>query len=124
MRPSRANAKCLAASALADLDRARRSVELLSSELEGGVKAAFNDPLNTGTDLAAWRAAHRSGTPSKLDTDAELRAFVLNLIETLTYDQIVQAVEAAFPPDQRTSRSSLSRWFRRQREPRAGVSIG
>ena len=122
--PNPADAKRLAGAALADLNRARQSIERLSAAVEAPVKGVFNAPSNTCTDLASWRAAHRSGTPSKLDTDAELRAFVLSRITTLTYDQIVQAVAANFPPDRRISRSSLSRWWRRQSKPGAAASIG
>lgn len=118
--PNPADARRLADAALADLDRARQSIERLSATIEAPAKGAFN----AAADPAAWRAAHRSGSPSKLDTDAELRAFVMERIKTLTYDQIVQAVAAAFPPGRRTSRSTLSRWFRRNGGQAAGASTG
>lgn len=73
-------------------------------------------------DPAEWRASHRSGNPLRLDTASVLRAFVLERIEALTYDQIMQAGAAAFPPDRRTSRSTLSRWFRSQNRSVAGAS--
>ncbi|MEZ5796939.1 MAG: hypothetical protein R3D63_05275 [Paracoccaceae bacterium] len=107
-------AKCLAAEALAEIDRARDRIANLSARLEGEVEDPFNP--SSMPALAAWRAAHRSGTPSKLDTDSELRAFVLARIDTLTFVQIVLAVTAHFPPERRTSVSALTRWFRRKRQ--------
>lgn len=124
MKPHRAVPAQLAAAALADLDRARDAVARIAEDAKGQFKVPFKAPSNPPASLAEWRAAHRSGTPSRLDTDAELRAFVLARIDTQTYDQIVQAVASAFPPERRVSRSTLSRWFRRQRGAPAGASIG
>lgn len=59
--------------------------------------------LKIDNDQAEWRAPHGSGNPSRLDTDSEHHAFVLDRIGTLTYDQIVPAVVATSPPDRRTS---------------------
>ena len=124
LKPGRSDAKRLAAAALADLDRARAAMAQLSAGLEGSINGPFNAPSNAAADLSVWRAAHRSGSPSRLDADPELRAFVLSRIATLTYDQIVQAVAASFPPARRISRSSLSRWWRRQNGLQARASIG
>ena len=117
-RPDQTILKHLAA-AMNDLVRARDAVALLSEALEGLVKAPFNASSYGPADLAKWRAEHRSGYPSRLDSDPELRAFVLARIDTMTYTQIVQAVADHFPPGRRTSCSGLSRWFRRQSGPRA-----
>lgn len=94
VKPNRADAKRPATTALADIDKARQTVERLSIRLQCPVEA----PSNTATDLAAWRVARRSGAPVKLGADSELRAFVLDRIATLTYDQIVQALPTPSRP--------------------------
>ncbi|MBE2277413.1 MAG: hypothetical protein IAE87_14110 [Rhodobacteraceae bacterium] len=101
--------------ALAEIDRVRNTLTRLLSGLEGAIEPALNEPSSPLSDPASWRAAHRSGTPSKIEADAELRAFIVARITSQTYDQIVASVAATFPPERRISRSSLSRWFRRQR---------
>lgn len=87
---------------LADLDTA------LVGALEGGVEGPVEGP-----SAAAHRRAHRPGVPSRLATDAELRAFVLARIDALTFDQLAVEIAAAFPPERRVSRSSLHRWWHR-----------
>ena len=87
------------------LDRARASIARLLTTLEGGVKA----PFNPASLAAEHRAEHRMGVPSRLDTDTELRAFVLNRIEYMTYKEVIAEVVKHFPPDRRTSVSALQR---------------
>ncbi|MCB6179650.1 hypothetical protein LHP98_16125 [Rhodobacter sp. Har01] len=53
-------------------------------------------------NAATWRAQHRRGTLSKLETDPDLRAFVLARIDRLTFEETAPEVAAAFPPDRRT----------------------
>ena len=119
-----ADPKRLAADTLADLDRARSTVERLSAALEGGVEPAVNPLLKDASDPASWLAAHRPGKPSKIDADAALRAFILARIDHMTFDQLVAAVAARFPPERRTSRSALSRWWRRNRPAISAQSTG
>jgi hypothetical protein len=95
----------LAKEALASLDAVRDVLTGLSTALEGGVQG----PLQG----AAWRASHRPGTPSRIETDPELRAFVLARIDRLTFDAVVSEIAAHFPPERRTSRSALHRWWHR-----------
>lgn len=52
-----------------------------------------------------------TGGISKIEADAELKAFVLTHIYDLTYKQIVDKIATEFPPDRRTSVSALSRWW-------------
>jgi len=62
------------------------------------VKAPVNNPVETLLRLAAWRATHRVGTPSRIDTDPELRAFVEARIATRTFADLVADIADAFPP--------------------------
>jgi len=59
------------------------------------------------------RRDHRFGRPAKLDTDTELRAFVLARIDRLTYVEIADAIVAHFPPNRRVSKSSIHSWWNR-----------
>ena len=87
--------------------------------LAAGLEAAINTPskgheraVDADDARAAWRAAHRSGYPPKLDADPELRAFVLERIDRLTFGEIAAEVAAQFPLERRVSRSTLHRWWR------------
>ena len=106
----------------AALDEARRAVELareakassdrvlslLSTLVEGAVKpGASDDPAGQ------HRRAHRPGSLSRIESDPELRTFILARLDRLTFDQVIADVVAAFPPDRRTSRSALNRWWHR-----------
>jgi hypothetical protein len=90
---------------LADLDRDLATIEQ-------GVKGGFNEPLNADVK-AAHRAAHKPGVPSKIEADPEVKGFIQARIETHTFDAVVDAVKANFPPDRHVSRSSLHRWYKR-----------
>ena len=61
-------------------------------------------------------AAHRVGSPSRIETDPELNAFVRARIDRMTFAQIEADVAAHFPPGQRASMSGLHRWFHRQKQ--------
>ncbi|WP_022705312.1 hypothetical protein [Pseudorhodobacter ferrugineus] len=92
------------------LDGAKAANVRLLTTLEGVVEAPFND-----TSLAArHRAEHRMGVPSRLNTDTELQAFVLDRIERMTYKQVVAEVAKTFPPDRQTSISAVQRWWRKR----------
>lgn len=88
-----------------------RGLERLERAVETEFEAAFKRPFNREEALADHRRNHRSGTPSKIATDPELRAFILARLDTETLTQIVAAVATHFPPDRRISLSSLSRWW-------------
>ncbi len=72
-------------------------------------------PVEGTSPLAAWRAAHRVGTPSRITSDPEVEAFILARIEAMTYAQIVAAVAARFPKARHISMSSLQRWWTKRR---------
>jgi len=55
------------------------------------------------------RRYHRPGRPSKLDTDPELRAFVLARIAETPFVQLEAQVRAHFGRERGLSRSSLCR---------------
>ena len=90
--------------------------------LAAGLEATVNTPSKGGkmavestAPLAAWRAAHRVGTPSRITSDPEVEAFILARIETMTYAQIVAAVAQSFPKSRHISMSSLQRWWAKRR---------
>jgi hypothetical protein len=95
------------------LDRLAEATQALQTAIHQGVEPAFNPP----STAPAWRAAHRSGTPARIDSDPELQAFIRARIADHTFHQIIAAIAAEFPPERRTSRSALSRWWRRNRPP-------
>ena len=79
--PERPDPRALVQDALAGLEAARAAVTRLSTALEAVVRRPRRP--------ADWRAAHRHGPPSRIETDPELRAFVLARIDRLTFDQVV-----------------------------------
>ena len=99
----------------AALDRNHRLIAVLQTTgndpVEPALKGSLNGPSQPLDPAACHRRNHRPGTLSRITTDPDLQAFVLSLIETATYAQIVAAVAANFPPERRISMSSLSRWW-------------
>ena len=93
-------------------------LDRVATSLEGDVERPVKQPLNTlqtrAEILAARRRAHLSGSPSKIDTDPELRAFIIARMDTMKFTQIEAEVRANFPPDRHTSKSALSRWWIRE----------
>ncbi len=51
---------------------------------------------------------------AKLDRDAEVKTFVEDRLDTMTYNEIVAAVRATFGPDRAIGRSSLQRWWKKK----------
>ena len=101
----RPDTRALAQDALARLDAARDALTGLSTALEGSVQ--------TPVEATSWRAAHRPGTPSRIEADPELRAFILARIDRMTFDAVVSEVAAHFPPERRVSPFALHRWWHR-----------
>ena len=90
--------------------------------LAASLEAAVNTPskghkraVEDTSPLAAWRAAHRVGTPSRITSDPEVEAFILARIETMTYAQVIAAVAKSFPKSRHISMSSLQRWWAKRR---------
>jgi hypothetical protein len=71
--------------------------------IEGGIKPPVNAATRPPDPRAEHRRQHRAGVLAKLEAR----------LATLTFDQVVSAVAAAFPPPRRISRTSLHRWWHR-----------
>ncbi len=84
------------------------SAQALSNTLSKGLQRGLEVPVS-----GEYRRLHLPGNPSKLTTDDELRTFVLDRIELMTFDQVVSAVAKVFPPARQISRSALHRWWHR-----------
>ena len=82
--------------------------------LERPVQQPLNTPQTRAEILAAHRRAHVRGIPPKIDSDPELRAFIIARIATMKFTEIEAEVRANFPPDRHTSKSALSRWWIRE----------
>ena len=108
--PNAQDAKRLAIDALADLDRVKRAVEQLSADHLSPVKPAQKAEMPGSDHLRQ----HRMGVPSRLDTDAELRAFILRHIRQMTFPKLAEAVAQSFPPERRVSQSAIHRWWQRE----------
>jgi hypothetical protein len=93
-----------------------RTIKTLETALNQAVKGAVNTPLTAIENSAAHRRAHRSGVLSRIASDPNLEAFIRARIDTLTFAEIVKEVDAAFPPNRRTSISAISRWWRANRQ--------
>jgi hypothetical protein len=99
-----------AAEAGAALSRAMAALDALAAEL---VQGAIGDQPVPTAPASDHRRAHRPGRPAKLDTDPELRAFVLARIDRLTFDQIAREVALQYPLERRVGRSSIHLWWRK-----------
>ena len=85
------------------------------------LQSPVEDPVqDTLPPIDPHRAAHRVGSPSRIDTDPELTAFIRARIDRLTFKEIAADIAAHFPPERRASASGLHRWFHRQRRQAAG----
>jgi hypothetical protein len=91
---------------------------------DGGASSAVEAPLHGPVSRDDWLAAHRSGRPSIIDSDPELRAFVEARLGAMTFTRIVAEVAATFPEGRRTSLSALSRYWRRTRGLDSGKRRG
>jgi hypothetical protein len=60
------------------------------------------------------RRQHRAGRPARLDSDAELRVFVLARIERLTYAEIAADVARHFPKARHVGRSAIHHWWNKK----------
>ena len=104
--------------AQADLKTARTALAQLKAKVQTNVIAGF--PISD-TPITEHRRNHKSGRSAILDTDPELRAFVLARIDRLTFHQIADEITLKFPVERRLKKSSIHRWWRRN-EARYGTS--
>jgi hypothetical protein len=102
---------------IGDLQAANaRTIRTLEAALQQGLEGPLTDPSPVPCGQAEHRRAHRSGVPPRIASDPELEAFIRARIGTLTFAQIIAEVDAAFPPNRRTSLSALSRWWKANRQ--------
>lgn len=113
----------------ADLDTAReqlaQAADLLraaltahagaASALESAVGRAVNDGFNTLSTLPGpvclHTRLHRPGRPSRIETDPELRRFVLARIDRMGFVDLANQIANHFPSDRRVGKSALHAWF-------------
>lgn len=72
---------------------------------------AVREPFERPFTASEHIRLHRPGRPAKLDTDHELRTFVLARIETMTFHELERAVADAFPEDRRVRKTALNDWW-------------
>lgn len=83
-----------------------------------GCSIPVQEPLKPASNTVEDHIrAHRPGRPAKLDTDPELRDFVLNRLDHMTFPQLEQAVAQTFPPDRRIRKSAIHKWWVRNGRP-------
>lgn len=99
------------------LDAARVEHERASMALERAVAEVMQSASTalpvTDAPPSDHLRKHRPGVLAKLDTDAELRAFVVARVDRMTFQGIVDAVASTFPPDRRVTRSTIHDWWKR-----------
>ena len=100
--------------------------EALQRVIQWAVKQGVQSPVEgTLPPINPHRAAHRVGSPSRIDTDPELTAFIRARIDRLTFKEIAADIAAHFPPERThligASVSGLHRWFHRQKRYGAGL---
>ncbi|CAI8971060.1 hypothetical protein [Methylocaldum szegediense] len=66
--------------------------------------------------LVEWRRQHRRGTPSLLEVDQELRAYVDREIVQRTFADLALMIRETFGPERSISKSSLGRYWRRHKD--------
>lgn len=67
--------------------------------------------------VCVHRAEHRPGRPSRLDKDPELRAFVLERLQHMSFPELETAIAAEFPPDRRIRKSAVYDWWKKHFKP-------
>jgi hypothetical protein len=80
------------------------------------VEAAFNQSINGSLNAPSnpvEGTERRTEIRSRIESDEELRTFILARIRTLTFDQVLAEVAANFGPERHLSRSALHRWWHR-----------
>lgn len=92
-----------------------RTIRTLETALNQAIKGPLNGSFPAASFAAEHRRQHRSGLPSRIDTDPELQAFIRDRIDRLTYKELVAEIATAFPKDRRIGKSVLSRWSIAQR---------
>ena len=92
----------------------RSELNALSNALQNGFEERLQTPVKALDILSEHRRDHRPGKPSKIDSDPELRAFILDRIDMTTLEDLADQIAATFPPDRRVAKSALHRWWRQR----------
>ena len=112
---------------LAELEDALAAVIVLLRKLSAAIEAQsvpadgplkpvqtpFKEPSNARSYAARYLRDHRPGRPSKIDSDPELRAFIVARIDTTTFTALKREVAKAFPPERRIGKSAIHNWLER-----------
>jgi hypothetical protein len=105
-------------SALASVETARMAVDRAVAALEGCLKrtgeAAFNQCLAPALPSSEHRRAHRPGVAPKIDSDPELRAYIIERLDCFTYQEIADLIAKRFPPERHVHASTIHRWWQRR----------
>ena len=111
------SASAALAQVAAHLGRAVDAVEAAREAMDKAPSNAPSTPFEAPSTAADHRRQHRPGRPGRIDTDAELRAFILARIEIMTFPELADAVAEAFPPERRVAKSAIHRWWHRNGRP-------
>ena len=107
--------------------KTRSRVAALESAIQRGVEEGLNGPSMVLDPVCDHRRAHRPGRPGRIDTDSELRAFVLARIERMTFIDLAEDIAKHFPPERRVGKSALNEWCHKNRlksHPRSSEVCG
>jgi len=102
--------------ALAELKPILAGLTRLKGALERHREALLQDRLSALPPSDAPPPSEhrrRPGRLSKIGADPELQAFILPLLDRLTYPQIAEEVAANFPPERRVRHSAIHAWASR-----------
>jgi hypothetical protein len=104
--------------ALSEVSRARTALDTIGETLEslhkGAGEKAFTAQPGEATFPPDHRRAHRPGRVPKIDSDPELRAFIEARIDAMTFNEVADAVAAAFPPERRVRKSAIHEWWHKR----------
>ncbi|WP_139663160.1 hypothetical protein [Phaeobacter sp. B1627] len=87
----------------------------LTCALEAAPEAHVEDPSKGPFRAEYHRRLHRPGRPRRIDADPELRAFVLNRIDVMTFEELAAAIADGFPPGRKVGKSAIHDWFHNTR---------
>lgn len=100
-----------ATESLSSLDAALASLRAVQTAIQDGDNTPSKALPACDVPQSDHRREHRSGRAARLDTDTELRVFVLARIDRLTYDQIADDIAKHFPKNRRVGRSAIHHWW-------------
>ncbi len=93
-----------------------RCTELVQMVIAKTVGSTFEAPSKCDLPTSKHRAERRRGRVSKIDTDPQLRSFILDRMDKMTYAAMEREITAAFPADRRVKRSAIHTWWQGQLE--------